>query len=216
MCICCTQASSYISCLTLDYPLPFNKWSFLFFTSYWAVLEARGGIVVKALRYKLAGRRFDSRRCHWNFSNDIIARLPRLWVRIPLGAWMFICCECCVLPSRGLCDGLITRPEESHRMWRVVVCDLETSNTKRLKPATRLWKNTTTMGCNARKTDKKTNKHSRLRNVKDKISQFSHPVRLPQTTLPKIHTCILHTLIDTEQPQFQQIRMLRSTKRLEV
>jgi len=24
--------------------------------------------VVKALRYKLAGRGFDSRWCHWNFS----------------------------------------------------------------------------------------------------------------------------------------------------
>jgi len=29
---------------------------------------ARGGIVVKALRYKPAGRGFDSRWCHWNFS----------------------------------------------------------------------------------------------------------------------------------------------------
>ena len=29
---------------------------------------ARGGVVVKALRYKSAGRRFDSRWCHWNFS----------------------------------------------------------------------------------------------------------------------------------------------------
>jgi hypothetical protein len=39
---------------------------------------------------------------------------------------MFICCECCVLSGRGLCDELITRPEESYRLWRVVVCDLET------------------------------------------------------------------------------------------
>jgi hypothetical protein len=38
---------------------------------------------------------------------------------------MFVCCECCVLSDRGLCDELITRPEESYRMWRVVVCDLE-------------------------------------------------------------------------------------------
>jgi hypothetical protein len=29
---------------------------------------ARGGVVVKALRYKPAGRGFDSRWCHWNFS----------------------------------------------------------------------------------------------------------------------------------------------------
>jgi len=38
---------------------------------------------------------------------------------------MFVCCECCVLSGRGLCDELITRPEESYRMWCVVVCDLE-------------------------------------------------------------------------------------------
>jgi len=25
------------------------------------------------------------------------ARLLRLWVRIPPGPWMFVCCECCVL-----------------------------------------------------------------------------------------------------------------------
>jgi len=68
------------------------------------------------------------------------ARLLRLWVRIPLRAWMFVWCECCVLSGRGLCDGLITRPEESYRMWRVVVCDHETSRMRRLKPATGLWK----------------------------------------------------------------------------
>jgi hypothetical protein len=53
---------------------------------------------------------------------------------------MFVCSECCVLSGRGLCDGLITRPEESYRLWRVVVCDPETSKTRRLKPATGLWK----------------------------------------------------------------------------
>ena len=55
------------------------------------------------------------------------ARLLGLWVRIPPVAWMFVCCDCCVLPGRGLCDELITRPEESYRLWCVVVCDLETS-----------------------------------------------------------------------------------------
>ena len=38
---------------------------------------------------------------------------------------MFVCCECFVLSGRGLCDELITRPEESYRLWCVVVCDLE-------------------------------------------------------------------------------------------
>ena len=33
-----------------------------------------------------------------------VARLLGLWVRIPPGAWMFVCCECCVLSDRGLCD----------------------------------------------------------------------------------------------------------------
>jgi hypothetical protein len=33
-----------------------------------------------------------------------------------------------VLSGRGLCNGLITRPEESYRLWHVVVCDQETSN----------------------------------------------------------------------------------------
>jgi len=32
-----------------------------------------------------------------------------------------------VLSGRCLCDELITRPEESYRLWCVVVCDLETS-----------------------------------------------------------------------------------------
>jgi len=55
-------------------------------------------------------------------------RLLRLWILIPPGAWMFVCCECCVLLSgRGPCDELIALPEESYRLWCVVVCDLETS-----------------------------------------------------------------------------------------
>ena len=39
---------------------------------------------------------------------------------------MFICCGCCVLSGRGVCDELITRSEESCRLWYVVMCDLET------------------------------------------------------------------------------------------
>ena len=53
------------------------------------------------------------------------ARLLRSWVRIPPGVWMSVCCECCVLSGRGLCDELITRPDKSYRLWCVVVCDHE-------------------------------------------------------------------------------------------
>jgi len=45
---------------------------------------------------------------------------------------MDVCRECRVLSGRGLCDELITRPEESYRLWRVVVCDLETSDEEAL------------------------------------------------------------------------------------
>ena len=55
------------------------------------------------------------------------SRLLRLWVRIPLNVWTFVCCECCVLLGRGLCDKLIPRPEEIYKLCCVVECDLETS-----------------------------------------------------------------------------------------
>ena len=70
------------------------------------------------------------------------ARLLGLCVRIPPGTWKFFCCECCLLSGRGLCDELVTRPEESYRLWCVVVCDLETSRMRRSWP---------TGGCRAKK-----------------------------------------------------------------
>jgi len=47
---------------------------------------------------------------------------------------MFVCYECCVLSGRVLCDGPLTRPEESYWLWCVVVCDLETSSMRRSWP----------------------------------------------------------------------------------
>jgi hypothetical protein len=40
---------------------------------------------------------------------------------------MSVSCECCVLSGRGLCDGLVPRPEDSYRVWCVKKCDLEAS-----------------------------------------------------------------------------------------
>ena len=77
-------------------------------------------------------------RSHWPSclrSGSAAAHLLRLSVRIPMGAWMFVSCECCVLSGRGLCDELITRPEESYLLWYFVVCDLETSWMRRPWPA---------------------------------------------------------------------------------
>jgi hypothetical protein len=45
--------------------------------------------------------------------------LTRIVVSNPTGAWMSVCCECCVLSGRGLCVGLVPRPEESYRVWCV-------------------------------------------------------------------------------------------------
>ena len=72
----------------------------------------------------------------------ICGRLPAEIVGSnPAGAWKFFCCECCVLSGRGIGNGLITRPEESYRLWYVVVCDLETSSRMR-----RPWP---ALGCSA-------------------------------------------------------------------
>ena len=46
---------------------------------------------------------------------------------------MSVPCECCVLSRRGLCVGLITRPEESYRCG-VSECDREASTMKRPWP----------------------------------------------------------------------------------
>ena len=77
-------------------------------------------------------------RSHWPRGlrhRSAAARLLRSWVGIPPGTWMFVvivvCCDCCFLWGRGLCDEVITRPEEYYRLWCVVMCDLETSRMRR-------------------------------------------------------------------------------------
>jgi hypothetical protein len=81
---------------------------------------------------------------------------------------MSVCCECCVLSSRGFCDEVIILPEESYRMWCVFVCDLETSLMRRP------W---FTGGC-CSETNKQTNKqrynstHSEPRRWVDVAGQF--------------------------------------------
>jgi hypothetical protein len=48
------------------------------------------------------------------------------------------------LSGRGLCDELITLPEESYHLWRVVVYDQDISWTRRPQPV---------LGCSARDDD---------------------------------------------------------------
>jgi hypothetical protein len=55
-----------------------------------------------------------------------------------------VCLLCCVLSGRGLCDELISRPEESYRLC-CVLCDLETTVMRRPWP---------TGGCSAKNKQK--------------------------------------------------------------
>ena len=85
---------------------------------------------VKRQSLKILGSNIPWSRSQWPRGlrrRSAVARLLRLWVRILPGTRMFICCDCCVLSDRGFGEGLITRPEESYRLWCVVVCDLGSS-----------------------------------------------------------------------------------------
>jgi hypothetical protein len=44
------------------------------------------------------------------------------WARMP------VTCECCGLSRKGLCVGLITRPEESYRVWCAWMCSRSFEN----------------------------------------------------------------------------------------
>ena len=90
---------------------------------------------------------------------------------LPLACWdrgfesyrghgCFVCCECYMLSGRGLCDELITRPEESYRLWCVVVCDLETSKMRRPWP---------TLGSSAKENK---NKNTELRCTVNRTSDW--------------------------------------------
>jgi len=71
---------------------------------------------VRQNRWPLCGRSRWPRglRC-----GSAAARVLGLRVPIPPGAWMCVCCECCVFLGRGLCYELITRPEEFYQQWCV-------------------------------------------------------------------------------------------------
>jgi hypothetical protein len=68
-------------------------------------------------------------RCSWRSQwphhlgrRSVAARLLGLRVRIPPVAWQSVSCECCELTGRGLCVGLMPRPEETCRVVCVCVC----------------------------------------------------------------------------------------------
>ena len=57
------------SCQKINYALFISEMNVDRNLDYYIMIrEACGDLVVKTLRYKPAGRGFDSRWCHWNFS----------------------------------------------------------------------------------------------------------------------------------------------------
>jgi hypothetical protein len=58
---------------------------------------------------------------------EVYGRSPAAIVGSNPTGGMDVCLLCVLCSDRGLCDELITRPEESYRLWSVAVCDQETS-----------------------------------------------------------------------------------------
>ena len=122
------------------------------------------------------------------------ARLLRLWVRIPPGAWMSVYCECRVLLGRVLCDELITRPEESYRLWCFVVCDQETSWMRRPWPIGVGWGGDVALKAN------KANKHS--------VSKYTNnlPIRYRITSYPLFLGLYVNRFSLSVKPQYSSWR----------
>jgi len=107
------------------------------------------------------------------------ARLLRQWVRIPQGC-IDVCLSIVCCSGRGLCDGLITRPEES-------LCDLETSWMSRPWP-------TGGGGCRSkRQINRQTNKGSR-----PVWSQADASANMHTRTPTNTHTLSLSLLLSQE------------------
>jgi hypothetical protein len=61
-------------------------------------------------------RKLRQFRSQWPHGLTRESEAVGLRVRILPAAWMSVSCGCCISSGRGLCVGLITRPEESYRV----------------------------------------------------------------------------------------------------
>ena len=91
------------------------------FTCWKSILIGGYGCTYYVLRHNLAVIFISSHGCTRRMP---VAARSKAWVcgcslagiagSNPARTWMFVSCKRCVLSGRGLCDGLITRPEESY------------------------------------------------------------------------------------------------------
>jgi len=87
-----------------------------------------------------------------------------------------------VLSGKGLCDELITRPEEFYRLWCVVVCDLETSWMRRPWPTAGLAR------------QKQTNCNKNCRNTPKCYLYVTHIVCLVTSTYFVLECTVSYTV----------------------
>jgi hypothetical protein len=106
-----------------QYRLTINR---LFFT---VLIEFAACDVGAKLLYKFTIQVSRSQRPRFLRRRSTAARLLRSWVRIQPGIDVCLLCVF-VFSGGGLCDDLITRPEESYQLWRIVVCEQGTSWTR--------------------------------------------------------------------------------------
>jgi hypothetical protein len=90
-------------------------WLQLFHTSYKDCISLIGTLQVLMTDYLLCRSQWPRGLRRWL----CIRCLPGIVGSNSAGAWMSVFYECWVLSSRGLFVGLITRPEESYRVWCV-------------------------------------------------------------------------------------------------
>jgi len=108
-------------------PLSVLFWSLIIFPSFIAYLAPVFFILTLYFTFVEDSGYFPTYLNTWTIpvatrSNAWVCGCSLLGLREVLpGAWMSVSSECCVLSGRGLCTGLITRPEESYRVWRVWV-----------------------------------------------------------------------------------------------
>jgi hypothetical protein len=79
--------------------------------------------------------KWDGSRSQWPSGlrrRSTAVRILGLWIRITPGVWQSVSCECCVWSGTCLCDGMITRPEESYRVWCVWVRSWSLNNEEAL------------------------------------------------------------------------------------
>jgi len=156
--VCCTYVSGWrtahpahtwasappIGCLESDHPLPRLSWQSDLYWRRPVFLKAKISMQYGNTHDQLKARSWSGilvEYSHWTpipvaarFKAWVCGRSPAEIVGSNPKGGMDVCCECCVLSGRGLCDELITLPGESYRAWCVVVCDLETLLMRRSCP----------------------------------------------------------------------------------